>query len=113
MPPGVSSCPLSCATTVPETGRRWSSCTSLTLVSSVARPVTQLIGFARIQLAASAAARVAFTVHTDRLSFTGPNLERIVEPGEVQFRVGTAGVTFPGQYRYTWQGRTALSRGNA
>ena len=33
-------------------------------------------------------------MHTDRLSFTGRTLERIVESGEVTFRVGTAGATF-------------------
>jgi beta-xylosidase len=65
-------------------------------VASVTRPVTQLIGFARVRLAAGESAEVSFNVQTDRLSFTGRTLERIVEPGEVRFRVGTAGTTFAG-----------------
>jgi beta-glucosidase len=35
-------------------------------------------------------------VHTDRLSFTGRDLTRIVEPGEITFRLGTAGDTVAG-----------------
>jgi beta-xylosidase len=65
-------------------------------VASVTRPVTQLVGFARVGLAAGAQAQVRFTVHTDRLSFTGRALQRIVEPGEIQFRAGTAGATYAG-----------------
>jgi hypothetical protein len=63
-------------------------------VASVTRPITQLIGFARVRLAPAASVEVCFTVHSDRLSFTGRTMERIVEPGEVLFRVGTAGATF-------------------
>jgi beta-xylosidase len=65
-------------------------------VASVTRPVTQLIGFARVRLDVGESAEVTFTVHSDRLSFTGRTLARIVEPGEVTFRVGTAGETFAG-----------------
>ncbi len=60
-------------------------------VASVTRPVTQLVGFVRVPLRAGRSARVRFTVHADRLSFTGRDLCRIVEPGEVTFRLGTAG----------------------
>lgn len=65
-------------------------------VASVTRPTTQLVGFARVPLAAGASATVTFEVHSDRLSFTGRDLSRIVEPGEITFRVGTAGDTFAG-----------------
>jgi hypothetical protein len=58
-------------------------------VASVTRPVTQLIGFARVGLHAGESAEVTFIVPSDRLSFTGRTMERIVEPGEVTFRVGT------------------------
>jgi beta-glucosidase len=63
-------------------------------VASVTRPITQLIGFARVRLAPATSADVSFTVHADRLSFIGRTMERIVEPGEVLFRVGSAGTTF-------------------
>jgi hypothetical protein len=65
-------------------------------VASVTRPVTQLVGFTRVPLAAGASSRVTFTVHTVRLSFTGRDLTRIVEPGKISFRIGTAGDDFAG-----------------
>jgi beta-xylosidase len=80
-------------------------------VASVTRPVTQLIGFARVALAAAESAEVSFTVHTDRLSFTGRTLERIVEPGEVTFRVGTAGTTFAGPVSVQLVGSTRMIQG--
>ena len=82
-------------------------------VASVTRPVTQLLGFARVPLAAGATATVTFEVHTDRLSFTGRELTRIVEPGEIAFRVGTAGETFAGpvSVRLVGETRTVTGRG--
>jgi beta-xylosidase len=80
-------------------------------VASVTRPVTQLVGFARVDLAAGALAEVSFTVHTDRLSFTGRTLERIVEPGEVTFRVGTAADTFAGPVSVRLVGPTRIVHG--
>ncbi len=60
------------------------------LVASVTRPVRQLTGYARVDLAPGAAARVRFTVPADRLAFTGRDLRRVVEPGEVEVHVGTS-----------------------
>jgi beta-xylosidase len=80
-------------------------------VASVTRPVTQLIGFARVRLAPTASAEVSFTVHSDRLSFTGRTMERIVEPGEVLFRVGTAGSTFAGPVAVQLTGSRRTIRG--
>jgi beta-glucosidase len=80
-------------------------------VASVARPVTQLIGFARVDLAAGESAEVSFGVHLDRLSFTGRTLERIVEPGEVTFRIGTAGTTFAGPVSVQLVGPTRMISG--
>jgi beta-xylosidase len=54
---------------------------------------------------------VSFIVHTDRLSFTGRTMERIVEPGEVQFRVGTAGDTFANPMALQLTGRPRTIRG--
>jgi beta-xylosidase len=80
-------------------------------VASVTRPVTQLIGFARVRLDVGESAEVTFTVHSDRLSFSGRTLERIVEPGEVTFRVGTAGETFAGPVPVRLIGETRTIRG--
>jgi beta-xylosidase len=59
-------------------------------VASVVRPERQLVGFARVELAAGAAARVEFTLHADRTSFTGRDLQRVVETGLVQLQVGAS-----------------------
>jgi beta-xylosidase len=59
-------------------------------VASVVRPVRQLVGFARVPLAAGAAARVTFTVHADRTSFTGRDLQRVVECGDVVLQLGAS-----------------------
>jgi hypothetical protein len=80
-------------------------------VASVTRPVTQLIGFARVGLAAGESVEVAFMVHSDRLSFTGRTLERIVEPGEITFRIGTAGTTFAGPVSVLLVGPTRMISG--
>ena len=80
-------------------------------VASVTRPITQLIGFARVRLAPAASAEVSFTVHSDRVSFTGRTMERIVEPGEVLFRVGTADATFAGPVALQLTGRPRTIRG--
>ena len=80
-------------------------------VASVTRPVTQLIGFARVRLDVGESAEVTFAVHSDRLSFSGRTMERIVEPGEVTFRVGTAGETFAGPVAVQLVGDTRTIRG--
>jgi beta-glucosidase len=59
-------------------------------VASVARPTRQLLGYVRVPVADGAAATVTFTVHADRTSFTGPDMDRIVEPGRLDLLVGTS-----------------------
>lgn len=57
-------------------------------VAQVTRPLKQLIGFARVALAAGQTRRVSFSVHADRFCFTGRDLRRIVEPGTIELSVG-------------------------
>jgi beta-xylosidase len=59
-------------------------------VASVVQPVIRLIGFQRVDLDPGAAARVTFTVPADAASFTGRDLARIVEPGEIELRLGAS-----------------------
>jgi beta-glucosidase-like glycosyl hydrolase len=59
-------------------------------VASVVRPARQLIGYARAPVPAAGAVTVSFTVDADRTAFTGPELERIVEPGRLDLVVGTS-----------------------
>jgi beta-glucosidase len=65
------------------------------LLAQVTRPVRQLAGFARVALAPGEASDVQFQVHTDRTAFTGRDLRRIVEPGELEVLVGTSAADLP------------------
>jgi len=59
-------------------------------VAGVARPVRQLIGFARVHLEPGGSADVTFDIHADRTAYTEATLDRIVEAGELQLLVGTS-----------------------
>jgi beta-glucosidase len=59
------------------------------VVGSVARPVAQLLGYARVDLAAGESRRVTFRVPTTRLAFSDRRMVRVVEPGEVQVWVAS------------------------
>jgi beta-glucosidase len=65
------------------------------VVAQVTRPVRQLTGFARVPLQPGEAKDVRFLVHTDRTAFTGRDLRRIVEPGELEVLVGTSAADLP------------------
>ena len=77
-------------------------------VASVVRPLKRLVGFTKLGLAAGESARVTFHLHADRTSFTGPDLQRIVEPGEFRVRLGASSedTTLEGSFRITGQVRT-------
>ncbi len=59
------------------------------VLGTVARPVVQLLGYTRVELAPGAALRVAFSVPTARFAFSDRRLVRIVEPGDVEVWVGS------------------------
>jgi beta-glucosidase len=65
------------------------------VVAQVTRPVRQLTGFTRVSLEPGAAVQVQFRVHADRTAFTGRELQRIVEPGDVEVLVGTSAADLP------------------
>ncbi|MEU8248835.1 glycoside hydrolase family 3 N-terminal domain-containing protein [Nonomuraea sp. NPDC048916] len=87
------------------------------VLAQVTRPVRQLTGFARIRLEPGASTEVSFRVHADRTAFTGRDLRRIVEPGEVEVLVGTSatdlpcrgGVTLTGPSRVVGHGRRLVT----
>ena len=58
------------------------------LVASVTRPVAQLVGYARVLLEAGESRTVTLRVPPARLSFTGRDGRRVVEPGEFEVWVG-------------------------
>src|SRR5699024_10125690 len=57
-------------------------------VAQVTRPELQLIGFARVPWQPGQSGTGRFPPSADLASFTGADLRRIVEPGEVEIRVG-------------------------
>lgn len=59
-------------------------------VAEVARPVQQLIAAARIDLDAGATCTLNIELHADLISYTGRDGRRIVEPGDVELRVGAS-----------------------
>ncbi|MDN4614254.1 glycoside hydrolase family 3 N-terminal domain-containing protein [Leifsonia sp. F6_8S_P_1B] len=56
--------------------------------ASVTRPVAQLLGYHRVDLQPGEEVVVRFSVPTTRLAFSGRDLRRIVESGEVELWVG-------------------------
>ncbi len=59
-------------------------------VAEVVRPVQALVAAQRVDLPARATATVRFALHADLTSFTGRDGTRVVEPGEVELRVGAS-----------------------
>ncbi|MBX6384905.1 MAG: glycoside hydrolase family 3 C-terminal domain-containing protein [Microbispora sp.] len=64
-------------------------------VAQVARPVAQLVGFARVPLAPGQTREVVFEVPTDAFSYTSPDLRRIVEPGVIALTAGPSAADRP------------------
>ncbi len=81
--------------------------------AEVVRPLKQLIGFQKVDLGPGESKRLTFTVHADRLSFTGADHQRIVEPGEILLAAGRSSedrldpipVTVTGERRIVGEGR--------
>ncbi|WP_214102873.1 glycoside hydrolase family 3 protein [Acrocarpospora catenulata] len=65
------------------------------VLAQVTRPVRQLTGFARVWLEPGESKDVRFLVHADRTAFTGRDLRRIVEPGDLEVLVGTSADDLP------------------
>jgi beta-glucosidase-like glycosyl hydrolase len=65
------------------------------VLAQVTRPMRQLAGFARVRLEPGTGTEVRFRVHADRCAFTGRDLQRIVEPGDIEVLVGTSAADLP------------------
>ncbi|MEV7967956.1 glycoside hydrolase family 3 N-terminal domain-containing protein [Sphaerisporangium sp. NPDC088356] len=65
------------------------------VLAQVTRPVKQLTGFARVSLEPGESTEVRFQVHADRTAFTGRDLRRVVEPGDIEVFVGTSATDLP------------------
>jgi len=57
-------------------------------VSAATRPVKELRGFQRVALVPGETRTVSFDVSPDQLSYHGPDMKRVVEPGEFTLLLG-------------------------
>ncbi|MEX0767440.1 MAG: glycoside hydrolase family 3 N-terminal domain-containing protein [Microthrixaceae bacterium] len=57
-------------------------------VASVARPVRQLVGFARLRIAAGEAQTLRFVIHPSRLAFYDEQMDFVCEPGAFRIELG-------------------------
>ena len=57
-------------------------------VASVARPLLELKGFAKIELRPGESGTVSLSLRAAELRFLGPDLESVFEPGDVEILVG-------------------------
>jgi beta-xylosidase len=65
------------------------------VVAEVTQPVRRLVGFARVSVEPGEPVRVTFRVHADRAAYTGRDLTRKVESGELEVLVGTSVADLP------------------
>ncbi|WP_250904912.1 glycoside hydrolase family 3 N-terminal domain-containing protein [Nonomuraea sp. NEAU-A123] len=77
-------------------------------VASVTRPVRQLIGFTRVDLAAGETRTVRFEVHADMTAFTGRDLRRRVEPGQITLTIAQSAGDLGSSVQVTLEGDTRI-----
>ena len=63
--------------------------------ATVARPVRELRGFRRLNLAPGECRTVVFVLSTEQFSYVGADLRRVIEPGRVSVQVGHSSVDLP------------------
>jgi beta-xylosidase len=78
------------------------------LAATVVQPVKRLVGYVKVWLSAEESKRVTFTLHADRMSFTGIDYARIVEPGAMVLRVGTSSTDLPLEGAFALTGATRV-----
>jgi beta-glucosidase len=74
-------------------------------VAEITRPLKQLAAYAKVHLDPGESRRVTFELHADRTSFTGLDLKRIVEPGEITVMVGSSSEDLPLRESFRLVGR--------
>ncbi|GAB4121242.1 MAG: glycoside hydrolase family 3 N-terminal domain-containing protein [Roseiflexaceae bacterium] len=79
-------------------------------IASVVRPDQQLIGFARVALAAGEARQVTFTIHPSRLAFYNIAMQFVTEPGEFSFSIGASSADIRATQTITLSGEVAHYR---
>ncbi|RZM27418.1 MAG: beta-glucosidase, partial [Pedobacter sp.] len=64
------------------------------MVSTVTRPIKELKDFSRIYLKSGETRTISFLITRDKLEYFGPDMKRIVEPGEFEVQVGKSSVDY-------------------
>ena len=78
------------------------------LVASVTRPVRQLVGFARVDLAPGASCRVRFRLDPSQLAFLDEVMRFVVEPGDFQVMVGASSADIRLEGNFAVEGETRV-----
>jgi beta-glucosidase len=73
-------------------------------VAEAARPVQQLIGAARVELARGQTSTVVVELHADLTSYTGRAGRRLVDAGDVELRIGASSADIRAALRFTLVG---------
>jgi beta-glucosidase len=73
-------------------------------VAEVARPVLQLVGAVKVDLAPGQTRTVTATLHADLTAYTGRAGDRQVDPGDVELRVGRSSADIDTAVRLTMTG---------
>ena len=109
---GAADAPLEIACTIANSGAR--AGTEVVqlyvrdLVASVTRPVRQLVGFARVDLAPGASCRVRFRLDPSQLAFLDETMRFVVEPGDVQVMVGASSADIRLEGTFAVEGETRV-----
>src|SRR5690606_26948557 len=59
-------------------------------VASLTRPVKELKGFKRVELAPGESARVSFQLGVNQLGFYDRDMKYVIEPGEIKIMIGSS-----------------------
>ena len=74
--------------------------------ASVARPVLELRGFRRVELAPGERRTVSFRLSSEQFAYVGVDYRRVVEPGVIEVLVGSSAADLPLAGQFELVGRT-------
>jgi beta-glucosidase len=80
-------------------------------VASCVRPVQELKGFARVELEPGQSRTVRFRLPTDLVAFYDPELRLVVEPGEIEVRMGASSEDTRLRSSFVVEGDTRVIKG--
>jgi beta-glucosidase len=80
-------------------------------VASCVRPVQELKGFARVELEPGQSRTVRFRLPTDLVAFYDPELRLVVEPGEIEVRMGASSEDIRLRSSFVVEGDTRVIEG--